>query len=249
MKEEDSNRQPVLRLATNCGEIVDPDCLMYAQSTSGRSSSQRTAPLDSRSIEIARDSAQLRPYATLRKWPAVVPHRTAKDSRSANDMGFRKNLSSMHAYHHMVTAEATPNGAFTEWCMPADNSGMENSDADTRRANLNRLIESQYSGNRSAIARDYNPKEPKPQFFSDLLRKNSGKSFGEKVARKIEEAVGLLKGQLDIPNSPLLRDEARRSRLKDDLRIAIDALDREDQRKTLDFVRALQQPAKRRKAV
>jgi len=239
------NGQPVLRLVPNCGSLVgtsaaNPDCRMYAQSTSGHISSQGTTPLDSRSMQIASDSAQLFPYATLRRWPAVVPQRFAKASRSSEDIGLRKDFRSIPDYHHMVTEQSTPNGEFTKWCKSADNSGMENSDADTRRANLRKLIDTWYRGNASAIARDYNPENPKPSYFSDLIRPGTTKSFAEKAARKIEDAVGLQRGQMDIPNSPLLRDESRRSRLKDELRMAIDGLDPDGTKEALIFVRNLQ---------
>src|SRR4051812_9904692 len=77
--------QPHLRLVVdNSGRGLD--ALRYAQSTSGRSSSQNTEPPVSRSSAMASFSEQLRkPYATLRKCPNVVSHFTASDSLSSSE--------------------------------------------------------------------------------------------------------------------------------------------------------------------
>jgi hypothetical protein len=151
----------------------------------------------------------------------------------------------MADYHHTVLGNATPSVEFTVWCIEADNAGMQQMAA-IRRKNLARLIERDFSNNKSEIARAYDENDPKPQYFSDLLRENSGKSFGEKAARKIEEKSGLRPGQLDIPDSPLLHDEAKRDRIKDTLRLAIDDLDREEMREALAQVRKIQDRRRRR---
>jgi len=163
-------------------------------------------------------------------------------------MVFKKTLSSMSDYHHTVTKKATPFVEFTKWCSPTDNGYMENEDANTRRTNLRRLIDRDFLGNLSAIARAYNPENPKPSYFSDLLREGSGKSFGEKAARGIETIVGLIRGQLDIRDSPLLYDESRRNRVKDELRAGIDGFDGEEQRELLEAMRRIQSRRGRRKA-
>lgn len=128
---------------------------------------------------------------------------------------------------------------FTGRCKGPDNAPMRDM-AKIRRENLARLIERDFDNNRSAIARAYDEDNPKPQYFSDLLREGSGKSFGEKAARKIEEKTGLKAGQLDIPDSPLLHDEARRDRIKDTLRLVIDDLDRDEMREALAAIRKIQ---------
>lgn len=150
----------------------------------------------------------------------------------------------MEQYHHAVIEKATPSGEFTGWCRARKNDAMENTIAGIRRRNLAKLISRDFDGNKSGIARAYDPANPKPQYFSDLIRPDSGKSFGEKAARKIEERTGLLPGQLDIPDSPLMLDESRRSRLRDDIRLGIDDLDRDEQRELLSAIRRIQ--AKRR---
>lgn len=224
------------------------DPRMYSQSTpSGQSFSQRTLPFDSRSILIANDSEQDRsPYATLRKWPAVVPHRSANEARSSVESSLRKSIRSMPDYHHAVIGNATPSVEFTRRCIANDNEGMQADMAKIRRQNLSRLIERDFRGNKSEIARAYDEADPKPQYFSDLLRDGSGKSFGEKAARKIEEKTGLKAGQLDIPDSQLLHDESRRNRIKDEVRIAIDDLDRDELREALVAIRKIQGRRRRR---
>lgn len=226
--------QARLRLVASSGELVE--LRRYAQSKSGHSDSQVTLPLDSCSIRTARDSAQERePYATLRKCPVVVLHRAAKSSRSATDMLFQNSSRSMPNYHHAVIEKATPNGEFTVRCHGGDNADMEKT-AGIRRRNLQKLIDRDFAGNKSEIARAYAPENPKPQYFSDVLRHGSGKSFGEKVARQIEERLGLLPGQLDQPDSDLLYDERRRNRIKDEIRLALDDLDRDEQRELLSAI-------------
>jgi hypothetical protein len=227
--------------------VVNEDPRKCAQSTSERSSSQVTLDPDSRSIAIAKDSPQGRsPYATLRKWPAVVPHCLANDSRSDSDMVFRKSRSCMPEYHHTVIDYATPSGDFTKWCTPLDNGSMANEDADVRRANLQRLIDRDYGSNKSSLARAVKRAQ---SYISDLLRP-AGKSFAEKAARNIEIEVGLLKGQLSIPHSPLLYDESRRNRVREELRDAIEDLDRDEQQEVLAAIRKVQgrRTEQRRKA-
>lgn len=123
---------------------------------------------------------------------------------------------------------------------------MESSIPDVRRRNLIRLIERDFRGNRSEIARAYDPENPKPQYFSDLLRQSSGKSFGEKVARKIEERVGLRSGQLDIPTSPLLFDDSRQRRAGEELLSAIEDLSHEEKLEALSLIRKIQGRRRRR---
>lgn len=128
---------------------------------------------------------------------------------------------------------------FTGRCKSLDNGAMLDT-AKIRRENLARLIERDFHNNKSEIARAYNEENPKPQYFSDLLSEKSGKSFGEKAARKIEEKTGLRIGQLDIPDSQLLHDESKRDRVADTLRLAIDDLDRDEMREALTAIRKIQ---------
>lgn len=198
-------------------------------------------------MAIAKDSAQVRePYTTFRKCPEEIPQRSANAARSFTAIESQKSFRSMSDYHHTVMLNATPTGEFTKWCYPNDNLGMGNTMADTRRQNLARLIVRDFRGNKSEIARAYDSSNPKPQYFSDLLRPDGGKSFGEKAARKIEEKAGLRTGQLDIPDSPLLHDETKRDKLKDTTHLAVDDLDRDELRETLDAIRRIQARRRRR---
>jgi hypothetical protein len=90
---------------------------MYAQSTSGRRSSQVTFPLVSRSMLIQRLSPALFPYATLRNIPYVVSQRSAKALRSSIVFNvLRKSLRvMMQSIHRMVSINQhhlgnSPNG-------------------------------------------------------------------------------------------------------------------------------------------
>lgn len=219
-----TKNQARLRLIVN-REFVE-DLSRYAQSTSGRSSSQRTSPRLSLSMFIASDSPQGRkPYATFRKWPTVVSQRSANASRSDTGMDRKKSFRVMRHYHHTVIGNATPSGEFTAWWRSPENMGMRIKDYPAiRRANLKRFVANRHGGNLSDLARLYNPAAPKPSYFSDLLREGSGKSFGEKVARQIESAVGLKPEQLDIPDSPLEMGSNPPQTLTEALHLAIDAL-------------------------
>lgn len=117
---------------------------------------------------------------------------------------------------------------------------MRSSIADIRRRNLARLIDRDFDGNQSAMARACDPENPKPQYFNDLLRPGSGKSFGEKAARNIEARTGLTLGQLDIPDSPLTRDEPKRNEVEDELWRAIESLDRDGKIEALAAIRRIQ---------
>lgn len=231
--------QPALRVVD--GRDENRELRRYAQSTSEHSDSPRTFPSDSRSSAMASDSEQGRvPYTTLRKWPKETRQRFARECLSGTVIDFQKVLRSMAHSHHSVIENQSPSREFTNWWQAPDNPDMENSMAETRRRNLARLIERDFGGNKSEIARAYDPDNPKPQYFSDLLRPLGGKSFGEKAARKIEEKTSLKPGQLDIPNSPLIHDESKRSRVKEELRLALDDLDKDEQRELLDTVRKIQ---------
>jgi hypothetical protein len=224
-----TTNQPHLRLAFSRDEDFLDDERKYAQSTSGREVSHGTLPADSRSIFTASDSPQGRsPYATLRKWPSVVPQRLANADCSADSNVFRKSLSSMTTeYHHVVTKNATPIGAFTKWCTPGDNRPMKGKEknellAKIRRENLRRLVQRKYDGNISALARDYathmGKDEARPGFFNEVLKGSRG--FGLALATDVEAAVELQEGQLSLADSPLAMKTKQAQKLSDELRAA-----------------------------
>lgn len=200
--------QAGLRLVWINRDLSD-DPRKYPQSAFGHDSSHGTAPFDMRSISIASVSEHERvPYATLRKWPSVVPHATAKASRSLTGMPVKKVFRSMSDYHHTVILNATPNGEFTKWCPVTHNPVMADSLQNTkpaiRRANLQRFIDLKLGGNKSKFSRRMGYESP--SYVNDLLKPTGGKSFGEKTARKIEARIGLLEEQLDLKDSPLFMD-------------------------------------------
>ncbi len=94
--------QALFSLATLDGIPVEPRT--YAQSTSGRTFPQGTAPPLSRSIEMASDSPMRCPFETaLRKYPTEVPQRRAKSSWAARSKELR--------YDRMTSMpEALPKG-------------------------------------------------------------------------------------------------------------------------------------------
>lgn len=246
---ETKKHQPALRLIVNRDILFDVP-RRYPQSTSDRSSSHVTTPPVSRSIAIASDSPQeLSPYATLRRWPKVVPHREASDSRSGCLRPCQNDLSSIRAYHHTMMGKSTSFVGIHRSVIAPDNCWMkENPMADIRRQNLSRLLEQRFDGNRSALAREYGSKQ---SYISDLLRPGSGRSFGEKAARTLEERIGLLAGQLDVPDSPLLMEESRRHQEKDEAHAALEDMDRDEIREvlaTLRRIRARRAPKSRKTA-
>lgn len=233
MKQRNYPARRVVELA-ECRELRT-----YAQSTSEQSDSQRTFPCDSRSSETASDSEHDRvPYTTLRRWPKDVLQRAARAFRSETVIDFQKLMRSMAHYHHAVIEKQSPSGDFTRRCRSVDNSGMENPMAPIRRRNLQRLIDRDFGGIQSAIARAYSPENPTPSYFSDLLR--GKKSFAEVAAFNIEERIGLKVGQLSIPDSPLLYDDSRKNSLKDEIQVALEDLSKEEQREALAAIRKIQ---------
>lgn len=249
LKGEGSQHHPPLRIVVSNDDFPSRK---YAQSTSGRSSSQDTRPPDSRSIAIASSVPQGRvPYATLCRWPAEMRQRSAKAERSERVIDFRKALRSTPKYHHTVIDHATPIGAFTKWGASVEDAAVPNSsETDVvliRRANLRKVLELHFGGNQSSLARLYNPKNPRANYFSDLLR--GEKSFGEKAARRIEAAARLIHGQLDIPDSPLLVDNSSRSPVKDELEATVADMTQEELHHLLEAARRIRaKRALRRKA-
>jgi hypothetical protein len=103
----------------------------------------------------------------------------------------------MPDYHHTVIFDATPFGEFTKRCKSGQLSYMDIQAI--RRRNLRAHLNGAYGGNMSRLAAAADQRSP--SYFSDLLRgERSKKSFGEKIARKLEKQLGLATNSLDIPN-------------------------------------------------
>jgi hypothetical protein len=219
---------------------------MYAQSTFGQSSSTRAFRSDSRSMAMAKASEQgLQSYAILDRCPALVPHRSAKSSRSGPDRPSQKDLKDMTGFHHTVIPESTPFREFTKWCGVGQTVTMGIKEIKALRVeNLRILLDRDFGGNQTALAKLYNPKNPKPAQINDLLN-NVDRSFGEKLARKLEEVVGLVHGQLDIPNSPLLYQPGRAPPVLVRLPDLIKDLTVPEQSKVIDFIGELKRRRKK----
>lgn len=85
--------QPTLRVVGITGELLVPR--RYAQSTSGRSTSQRTRPKLSRSKAMTSDSPNKPPAESFfLMYPRLVPQRLAKDSCPAKSSEFKYERSS-----------------------------------------------------------------------------------------------------------------------------------------------------------
>lgn len=231
--------QPALRVVGFEGDLREPRRYAQSKSESEHSDSQETCPSDSRSMFTASVSVQgFSPYATFRRWPKETLQRAANECRSGTVIDFQKLMRVMAHYHRAVIEKQSPSRDFTNWCKAKDNLGMENPMAPIRRRNLAKLIDRDFGGNQSAIARIYNPESPKPSYFSDLLR--GEKAFAEKAARGVEDRIGLKLGQLDIPESPLLYDDSKKNNLSEELHVAIDEMDKDEQREALAAIRKIQ---------
>lgn len=190
----------------------------YAQSTSGLQSSQVTTPLDSRSTLIASDSPQVRlPYATLFKWPKVVSHRRAKSSRSTMDSDFQNSSSSIARCHHMVSGNAIPIGDLTKRLEIGENSGMEREELnEVRRDNLREYVRVHCDGKKAQMIKKLPQKSGNEAYWRAVLGKGK-KSFSWQKARETEPALGLIEGELEVPNSQLRMDPLRMKSHRDEL--------------------------------
>lgn len=127
--------------------------------------------------------------------PAVVPHLRANSARASSlPSSRRKVFKSMPALHQTVKSSSTPVGEYAVMHL-----GMAD-DAEIRRQNLRRL----FPGDPFPSTRAARELGRTPAFWSDLAR--GRKSFGEKLARSIEEHAGLPRLALDDPANALCRN-------------------------------------------
>ena len=104
----------------------------------------------------------------------------------------------MRYYHHTVTGIATPFGDFTKRCKAVQLADVNIKQ--TRIAHLDAVLQKIYDGNKSAMARaaaERSDKQRNPSFFIELL--GGKKSFGEKLARTLENELQLGPKSLDEP--------------------------------------------------
>ena len=181
------------------------------QSTSGLKDSQTTlAPVSLSKLTASFSPHFLPQRATLAKCPTEVSQRAAKSRFCDAVKPSQYSDSSMLPSHHTVLKNATPNGFHTLWC---ENGAMDMPVAETRRANLRAYCKRFCGGpveNPDALYELKRLTGHKGAYLADLLKPGSDKSFGEKAARKIEQRLGLFDGELDIPNSQLRHDPARK---------------------------------------
>ena len=112
-----------------------------------------------------------------------------------------------------------------------------------RRANLRRFVDLRMDGNLSALARKYRPDNPRPNFFSDLLR--GAKNFGEKLAFELETCTGLKYGQLSIKDSPLEMREIIRESTSEDVFEGLTASERQEALRLIADIKSRRKPRKR----
>ena len=112
-----------------------------------------------------------------------------------------------------------------------------------RRANLRRFVDAHMGGNLSKLARTYRPDNPRPNFFSDLLR--GAKNFGEKLAYELESCTGLKYGQLSLKESPLEMREVVRDTTSDDILEGLTASERQEALKLIADIKSRRKSRKR----
>lgn len=204
----EKSRQALFTLATVDGLAVTADPRRYAQSTSGRNTSQRMTPPLSRSISTTSDSRMRSPVEiTLRKYPTVVLQRAAKSSCSDRSSELRYDRS---------TSDADASGAIDVGVLPISKiqsipcgnlpNGMRGYDAamedpkklnkrlsDLRFKNFAELLQRQYSDSPTEFCSrtGYNS----PTTVSQL--KTRKKSFGADQAREMEVWAGLERYELE----------------------------------------------------
>lgn len=104
----------------------------------------------------------------------------------------------MRDYHHTVTENATPFGDFTKRCKAVQLADVNIKHV--RIAHLDAILQKLYDGNKSAMARaaaERSDRQRNPSFFIELL--GGKKSFGEKLARTLENELQLEPKSLDEP--------------------------------------------------
>lgn len=198
--------QARLSVVTADGDLAEPR--RYAQSTSGRKTSQRMCPPLSRSISTTSDSRMRSPVdITLRRYPTVVLQRPAKDSCSARSSELRYERSISDA----VTSDAIGSGVLPNSKiqsipfgnlpngMPGYDAGMEDPKklnkhlGQLRFKNFSELLHRQYGDSPTVFCSrtGYNSATTVSQL------KTRKKSFGADLARELEMWAGLDRYELE----------------------------------------------------
>ncbi|WP_375591580.1 hypothetical protein [Chitiniphilus eburneus] len=97
----------------------------------------------------------------------------------------------MNSHYHQTVNKHNPKRGIHQMIKTAFNGQMDL--ADIRRKNLRDVVDTAFGGNVSELARRAGGR--KPSFFNDLFAER--KSFGEKLARNLEDALDLEPMSLD----------------------------------------------------
>lgn len=170
----------------------------YAQSTSGRTVSQGTAPSDSRSRLIASPSPTLNSGQTdiiLRRYDNVVPQRSANSSLADTSGSDAKY--SLSASMHPSLPDSKIWSILDGKLLPGNGRYHGRMDSEeVRRTNFFRILREKFSDSPKQFEIDTGYSA---NMVSQL--RNRTKDFGEKVARKIETMAGWERGILDKVNA------------------------------------------------
>jgi phage repressor protein C with HTH and peptisase S24 domain len=183
-------------------DLLDPhkapdDCVrIYAQSASGSRSSQRTAPLDSRSSKM-HSSARNDWWrlAAFRRYPSLVPQAETNAARSsfAKELRYLSNLSIGIIYPE-VKSKSIPMGH-----LPVSKLLIEcrMDKFEIRRLNLLALLRTHCGGKAATLADKIGRSASYVSRMLYVDGKVGKKRIGEDMRDVIEDALALPKGQLD----------------------------------------------------
>ena len=162
----------------------------YAQSTSGRKSSHRTTPADSRSISMAKDSRMdCFTEIALRKYPTEVLQRPANAlcADGSSELRYKRSVFTggvLLGSNDLSIPDAPGPAAAGSYPSGVDISTV-------RKNRLRELLASEFGGSQTELA---NHMDVEQNYISKLLGKGA---FGEKAARRIERDCSKPIGWLD----------------------------------------------------
>lgn len=173
------------------------DCArIYAQSASGNKSSQRTAPLDSRSSKM-QSSARNDWWrlAAFRRYPSLVPQAETNAARSpfAKEFRYLSNLS-IGIIYPQVKSKSIPIGHLPESKLLVE---CRMDKFEIRRLNLLTLLRTHCDGKAATLADKIGRSASYVSRMLYVEGKVGKKRIGEDMRDVIEEALALPKGQLD----------------------------------------------------
>lgn len=183
MGTKDKGGYPPRLVVDNDRRDSGEDRRKYAQSTSGRMSSQRTKPLLSRSMSIAKDSRIRCPEDTaFLKYPTEVLHRFANASCSGTGREFRKlSTDSMTLFLLNSKDQSIPFGK-----LPSGKHGYASpmEIEQIRTENFLKILRDQYRGSAAYF-------EQQTGYSQNMVTqiKNGHRKVSDRIARKLEKAM------------------------------------------------------------